>query len=347
MPQRLLQLFGTYDLFGKSVPGAALSLGIISLLPASVFPSLNGQSFAGIAALLIVLLLTGLMIGQGVHTLADNIEKAFLWLVRRTRNSANLFTTMVDVELSAKALKSTTDPTDPPKRHKRVLNNWRDGSIEWLRRRYWGGYDSLIGHRYLFARSIEWNYSQERGDDRWNTESRGELFDHFIDGYADAFGHDIRKHVHSTKDIVNRYPLITAKLQRSNGSGSQNFQATYSFCRSMWVVFLLLFIVYFDLMFLGCYGGIISACITISQPVVLSVVSESLYPFLLGLIGSGVVVFFDAAGTYKRHYVEYLIAEFGVAYLDGSESNIEDGDEESQSKDGPKKTTSSVLRGVQ
>ncbi|WP_435143796.1 hypothetical protein [Halobaculum sp. P14] len=295
-----------------------------------------------------MLLLTGLTIGQGVHTLADNFEKAFLWLVRRIRNSANLLATSVDTDLSAKSLKSTTDPTNPPKRHRRVLNNWWDGSIEWLRRRYWGSYDSLIGHRYLFARSIEWNYSQERGDDRWNTESRGELFDHFIDGYKDAFGHDLRKHVHSTQDIVNRYPLITAKLKQSNGSGYQNFQATYSFCRSMWVVFLLLFVVYFDLMFLGCYGGIINACVTIGQPVVLSAVSEKLYPLLLGLIGSGVVVFFDAAGTYKRHYVEYLIAEFGVTYLDGHEANDGDGDEESQeNKADPGKTISSPLRGVQ
>jgi len=345
LPQRLLQLFGAYDLFGKSVPGAALSLGIVSLLPASFFPSLDGQSFAGVAALLIVLLLAGLMIGQGVHTLADNIEKAFLWLVRRIRNSANLLTTWLDIDISTKSLKSTTDPTDPPKRHRRVLNNWWDGSIEWLRRRYWGSYDSLIGHRYLFARSIEWNYSQERGDDRWTTESRGELFDHFIDGYEDAFGDDLRKHVHSTKDIVNRYPLITAKLQESGRSGYKNFQATYSFCRSMWVVFLLLFVVYLDLMFLGCYGSIISACITISEPIILSVVTENLYPFLLGLLGSGAVIFFDAAGTYKRHYVEYLIAEFGVNYLDGSGSSSKEKDEDSRNN--PERIDGGVLRGVQ
>lgn len=85
MSSPLLQLLGSYDLFGKSVPGGALLAGFWILFPSPLLTATNtsGYNLVDIAALLVIFLLIGLMIGQGLHTLADNIEKIFRWFVVR------------------------------------------------------------------------------------------------------------------------------------------------------------------------------------------------------------------------------------------------------------------------
>lgn len=83
---RLLQLLGSYDFFGKAVPGAALLFGLWLLLPENILPVSSGEGGAtlfNLLALIIVFFILGLMIGQGVHTFADNIEKAFRWVLKR------------------------------------------------------------------------------------------------------------------------------------------------------------------------------------------------------------------------------------------------------------------------
>ena len=301
MQNRLLQLLGSYDLFGKSVPGAIFLSGIILLLPRERIPvdQLSELDVLNIAALFIILLIAGLTIGQGVHTLADNIEKTFLWFARRLRNMLNLIRVTFDfIPAELHQWKASTDKTEL---RFRIVVNWWNNSIEWIRRRYWGGYDSLVSHRHLFVKWIEWNYSREN-EDRWPTGSKGEAFDHFVAQYQNRFDVDLRRKAPS--EIAGQYPLITSHLVDRGRNQFRHFQALYSFCRSMWVVLFLLSITYtaslIDIKFIPNLFD--------HTPLV----AELLGGKPLVLIGIYLVtfVFFDASGTYKRHFVEYLMASF-------------------------------------
>lgn len=159
MQARIFQNFGSYDIFGKSIPGAVLLSGILLLLPFESIPTGGNISVIDIAALLLILILIGLMIGEGIHTLALNMEKVFLWIAQRLHHLLNYIRTKFGWSLVDISFKVSYDHTDPPRHIVRVLYTSWNGIVEWLRRRYWGTYDSLAGHRLLLAKSIKWNHN--------------------------------------------------------------------------------------------------------------------------------------------------------------------------------------------
>lgn len=319
MPSRLIELFGSYDLFGKSVPGAVFALGLTLILPKSIIPLPEKTSVLGIIALAVVLLFIGLMIGQGVHTLADNMEKAFLWFATRIRNIASIIQVLVGRNISIETLE--LDEDDESRVLNRFLSNGWNKSLEWVRRRYWGTYDSIVGHRYLLGKSIQWNFDPEYPDKRWELESRDELYQIFVDAYQDTYGEDIR--TKTPIEIRTQYPLITSQLSKQGVTQYRTFQSIYSFCRSMWVVFFLLIILFSSLIlgsidfmifeWIPSFGGIHIAVSPLPyEPIGSLILPSALKPYVIWALVLGAITFFDAAGTYKRHFVEYLIADFAV-----------------------------------
>ena len=309
---QVIQSIGSYDLFGKSLPGAIFALGLVSLLPRDRVPFVGGSDITliNIAALFLLLLIAGLTIGQGIHTLADNIEKSFLWVAKRIRRTFNLIRLYSDRPelLNISTLRSDYDPEGPDGRGslwRRLCSNWRNGLVEWVRCRYWGMYDSLIGHRYLFFKYLEWNFSPEN-EDRWETESKGVGFESFAKAFESVYKTDLRK---KPEEIMSAYPLVTSRLENSGIAQFRHFQALYSFCRSMWVVSFIFAVFY--TVFLVDVAQIPD--LFQHHPVVFSLMPPRFYNFVpLGAAFSA-LVFFDASGTYKRHYVEYLISAYSTA----------------------------------
>jgi hypothetical protein len=299
-----LRLFGSYEFFGKSIPGAVAMLGIISLFPASDTSVVLSADIVSFAALLIILVLTGLMIGEGVHTVAHNIEKLFIWIARRFKSVFSLLRVVLNRDVNLKSLKSNRNIDQLPPFERALFGGW-NGVIEWARRRYWGIYDSLVSHRRLLGKGIEWNFYPASETARWIEGDRGKMYDEFATEYERAFSHDIRKL--DPCEIGTQYPMITGYLESKGITSFRHFQAIYSFCRSMWVLLLIFTLIFFDLVYTHIvFNSMIVTEISIVE-LLLSNSSERILPILCGI---GAITFFDAAGTYKRHYIEYLIAEF-------------------------------------
>lgn len=312
MSNQLLRLFGSYDLFGKSVPGAALLFGVWLLLPESAFPisfGTPGNSLVNIAALLLLLLLLGLMIGQGLHTVADNIEKVFRWLLFRTIDLQDLIAYRYGVSISLERFESP-DEREESTFMRSFFDERRDETIEWIRRRFWGTFDSFAGHRYLFSKWFEWNYtpSEQRGyDNRWEEGERDAIMEPFAEAFESVFGEDIRQF--DREEIEQVYPLITAYLANKNLRGHRQFQSIYSFCRSLWVVLFALSIAYAIVI----YQPLGALEVVDWNPRIQTLPPDPLIPVLPLLTFLATIVFVDASGTYKYHFIEYLLATFAKA----------------------------------
>jgi len=315
MSERFLQSLNTYEIFGKSLPGAVFLVGVVSIMPAQSVDADISPTFANLAALSIVLLLAGLAIGQGVHTLADNMEKVIHWIARRIRRFVNYLRVKTKRQIEFDSIRITNVIEQDALLELRIIKGLWNNSMEWFRKRFWGAYDSLVGHRRLLGKSIQWNFSEEEPgeEERWPKGSRGELYELFAEAYENEFGHHIEQK--SPPEIERQYPLITSSIPSSNKEYRQ-FQSIYSFCRSMWVVFFLLSIGYIFLI-LGpeMYIPIIGFEFTLPEffsgtPIIVDIVHKEAQVLLPFFTMFATIVFFDAAGTYKRYYVEYLMADF-------------------------------------
>lgn len=331
MSSGYINFIGSYDLFGKAVPGATLLIGVLLLLPDSYYNDINlsdaGSSVTllNVAALLILFLLVGLMIGQGVHTLADRIENLHRVFGR--------FAVGIIQRIKTALINYTPEKI----KRRNSVQAFIKKADSWFNKRYWGMYDILVNHRLLLGKYLECNYDGgEYADVRWDQHEKEELYDRFVAAYMMLYDQDIRKK--NPEEIAQQYPLITSRLSCYGETEYRLFQSIYSFCRSMWVVFLLLtFALFISPMFY--------------EPVAISHFPSTVVdiPFLafgmtisLLLVVSAVatVVFFMASGTYKKHYIEYLIAEFanrveaeeGTLDVNGRLSGLE------YYQDGPRQT---------
>lgn len=253
MANSLLEVFGSYDLFGKSIPGGLLAFGVLSTFPAGVATTSEGgklPSLAGLAVVVIAVLLVGLVIGQGVHTLADNTEKAFLWVARRASSVQRVIrTVLARREIQLPSPDFSTKPDE--KLWQRIWKKSLSNLYEWFRRRFWGTYDSLASHRRLFGKHFEWNYSHlERGKGRrWQREERGHLYDQFCQQYDERFSDDLSPKQLDPDELIDRYPLVVTVTENTDVGGHASFQSIYSFCRSMWVVSTVLAVLYTEILF--------------------------------------------------------------------------------------------------
>lgn len=305
---RLLQLLGSYDFFGKAVPGAAFLFGMWLLLPENVLPISSGDgdtTLFNLLALIIAFFILGLMIGQGVHTFADNIEKVFRWLLLRTVDFTQVLQ-LYDVELGFDRFRPSYS-TDRVSSFRRFVYDWHEGTVEWVRDRFWGAFDSFVDHRFLFAMWFEWNYARAEMrmfTGRWEPEEKEHLMEPFAETYEDIFGENIRQ-IKGEK-LDQAYVLVTSHLSQQGSRGHRQFQSIYSFCRSMWVILFTLTILYA----LAIYQPFGNLGLIADQPRLNVIFPAQIILYVPLFIFLSGVLFLDASGTYKRHFIEYLLASF-------------------------------------
>lgn len=316
MSNKILQTLGSYDLFGKSVPGALLLFGLWSALPNSIL-DVDGTgkgSLASVVALLLLLLLAGLMIGQGLHTFADNTEKLFRWILSRLFEAALILKIQFNINYEFSTYISNKEKDREKTPTAKFKQDWKNGAVVWFRRRFWGLFDSFAGHRFLFSKWFQWNYhpdDREIFDSRWEMNKMDEKMDPFSDRFDSEFENMFKdKSIRNAEreNVEKVYPLVVSYLEDKGVQTHRKFQATYSFCRSMWVVLLILTFVYA----IAIYQPIGDLNILTSDPR-FAILPQAVVRSLPALTLLGSLLFIDAAGTYKSHYVEYLLAAFANA----------------------------------
>ena len=316
----------SYDFFGKSIPGIVALIGTATLLPGlpfGVFSTPDGTlNFTVLTALALTLVFSGLVLGQAVHTIADNTEKVLYRIGNWTANQYYIRGPVISEE--------TWDN-----------HGWLKGCYKyiepWLVRRYWGIHDVFKSHRRLFENELGWYFDLSK-----NKRSSGNsniMYARFRECCKSEFGVDIAKFEENTSkgielngyiEFRQLYPMVTATLS-SKGSGRANaFQARYSFCRGMWVSLLLLFVAYFLVLFSPVRPEFLSY-----EPLVLKELSTTNLKLLMLCMSLLSISFMDASGDYKKHYVEYLISDFCVAVVDPKqgETNKQESDESVKGKD--------------
>lgn len=104
MPNRILNVFGSYDFYGKALPGIVFSVGVLTLFPNSDSLPLS-PDLASYAFFLLLITLVGTLIGEAVHSLGIYIESLIAWVGRRL---FNIF---------------TSNPSDDENWYQRYLNS--------------------------------------------------------------------------------------------------------------------------------------------------------------------------------------------------------------------------------
>lgn len=346
MPTRLVDILGSYNLFAKSMPGILLLLGLSTLLPSGANLGFKIQSsFANFAALIISAVLLGFLLGEGVHIFGDTIERVVYWVgdwilrnvFRPLKVSWDNFIERIDTHVISfddlrDQWQAGQDSVDKAKES--FICKWLIWIVGWIPRRiaeFFRGLISLIRegvwrlhstfkqHRRLWANSIEWNYTPD-GDGRWEEREKGELYDRFARCFEKKFLIDIRTDP-DPDELMQYYPWMTSQLSIEDTTRAGRLQATYSFCRSMWVSFSLLFVGYIVILWPILQGGdeplyqaaglglIASEGLPVEDPV-------AFYPVILIPLAITVLVFLIGVGKYKRHYVEYLMADFCTSQTD-------------------------------
>lgn len=321
MPNRVANVLESYDFFGKSIPGIVALIGIATLLPGlpiAAFSDPNGKlNLTVLTALALTLVFSGLVLGQAVHTIADNTEKA---LYRIGNWAGNQY-----------FVRGPVIKEEQWKSHERLYKRYK-WARPWLERRYWGLHDIFKSHRRLFENQLGWYFDlseSARGSDGTNI-----IYDRFRECCSTEFGIDIARfdktasrgiELNGYIEIRQLYPMVTAVLS-SRGSGRANgFQARYSFCRGMWVVLLLLLLAYLFVLF-----PVVPLEPFLYEPLVLQALSAAELGIVMWTMFLLSLAFMDASGDYKRYYIEYLISDFCAAseVSDVLENNKEETNEQ-------------------
>lgn len=308
MPSRVIGFFDTYDLFEKSIPGILLLVGVTTILPITDGITIpNNTTLPNVVTLSLVLLFMGFIVGEAVHTLAIVIEQIlftsgtfvlgwYRYIVRGLTNiweSINRQCSNNSIYRGIVYLKNLLAGLPILSHVILFYYKLKSSCYDWATVRYWGIHDVFKNHRTLFVDSIYWNF--QGGSGRWEKEEKGVPYNRFREDCEDQFGVNIAKR--PKEDVLPLYTIITSTVAKSDSSLSQRFQDLHSFCRSMWVILSLLFILYTIVLVEGNHDHLPPSMFNNSEFVILS--------FLLLISG-----YMIGAGRYKRHYIDYLIADF-------------------------------------
>jgi len=311
MANRVGNFLESYDFFGKSIPGIVLFMGAISMLPKSdVKPALakpeGGVNLTAVFAVLLTLVFVGLVMGQAVHTLAVNVEKVLYWMGHTTYNFY--------YQYIADKIHSRFEDGKAPRKLVSLLRLDKFWAVTrwWWIRRYWGFHDIFKSHRRLFENSLGWHFDKKvkkRNGDKENILYHGfiEAFDqNFQLGPYTSLG-DFGIQTEEYEEFRQIYPLVASKVTESDRNRASGFQARYSFCRGMWVVLSLVLIGY--LLAFGYFP------IKLEYEAIIQGYSKGIGSVpVLGVLSISILAFLDAAGDYKRYYIEYVISEFYAEY---------------------------------
>lgn len=197
-------------------------------------------------------------------------------------------------------------------------------AVDWLDRRYWGLHDTFKAHRLLFADSLMWNFAKGEGlkktiGDRWNKGEKDLPYDRFNRVLTEGFDKDIQKldvdDLQFENELQNLYTMVRAEIGAANTGQSARYQAVYAFCRSMYLVCLLTAFTY--AVVLGFRPTVAPPFFVHTQKIYKTKLIVSLPPgsheFIPVASFGLAIVFMIGAGRYKRHFVDYTIAEFSTA----------------------------------
>lgn len=305
MPSRIISVFGSYDFYGKSFPGMAFLAGILTLIPATWifrFETENlPETLAFFVILLTIIVLLGTLIGEAVHALGIYIENSVAWFGNRIKNMVELGRDEECIPSLERVYQPITNPKQPDEEEqigysltRRILQNWKYGILNWINRRLEGIRLALIRHRILFTSKITRPLGlPEEGPKERNVSDLDAVQQYLVETAEDEFA------VESKEDASCVYPVVVTALASNEITRPDEFQARYSFCRSMWVTLLLMTLSY----------SLLSAFPYVTLIEYLFPQWQNLVPvFILFLL-----FFLISAGKYKKHYVEYLMSGFYIA----------------------------------
>ncbi|CCC40447.1 hypothetical protein [Haloquadratum walsbyi] len=149
-------------------------------------------------------------------------------------------------------------------------------------------------HRVLFQVWISSNYDYTYPEhlDRW--EPSDPVLARKLDEQCSEI-HDIKLKQRESPPDESFYTFVAANVGQNSETLSQRFQNLYSFCRSMWVVFSIILIIYT----LSIYLAIIDT-------------DSSRYILISSILFVLILLFLTSTGTYKKLYIKYLISEMSV-----------------------------------
>lgn len=301
MPTRVSQIFGSYDLFAKAIPGTAFFIGIISLLPGQDIPSDAFQSTLLLTAFIVVFFIMGFIVGQAVHSFAVWVESRFYAFGKRLYYTIGILQPGVWEATIVENLEET--PERP-----RALEDEGSNRLSILATvaKYPPKlyipfilvcYQLLVPHRVLFNRKLK----NELG----GKEDPGLLYRNFSSTVLDNLVIDSV----TKEDYGDIYTVIMSQQEFIGIGRSRQFQAIFSFCRSMWVTLLF---------FSAAYTGILltdSSTIPIGflnhTPLIVEILStKASLMFAICWMVFLSLLFILGEKYYKQDFVEYVIADF-------------------------------------
>lgn len=343
MRGRTLGVLPSYDIISKSIPGVVFLLLLVSLVPSKYdFEAISfGDSLADYALIFIALLLLALFIGEGIHIVAVFIEKTILFVARVIQRTSYWVWFLIqraagiEVDLKRQLGRFRRWEEDRSTNVSGVVHGW-------IARRYWGLDDTFKNHRVLFAHSLMWHFGETKERDqsigyRWGESGKGEPYDCFDESIKRSIGVDIIKlEADESKfeaELKELYTLVKTTVAANEIGQSSRYQAIYSFCRSMYVVSLFAALSYGLITFptvpeqLGLGGTLqflgisppVRPNATWYEPLAFQYLSENTNTTVV-LPAVSTFVFMIGTGRYKRHFVDYLVAEYCVLVTSPTDS---------------------------
>jgi hypothetical protein len=327
-------MLSSYDVVSKSIPGVVVSAVAVSLYPDStdVLSIPIGNNLADYALILFASLLLALFIGEGVHIAGIFFEKTLLFLARSVHSIGVL---LMYLYLSIKKWFQTLGISSIEfllgllagflSRVRDVilsvyLVEIHQTVVDWLDRRYWGLHDTFKSHRLLFADSLIWNTAKsDIIGNRWRPGEKDLPYDRFRRVLREGFEKNIQKpdadDLQFENDFQNLYTMVRAEIGAANTGQSARYQAVYAFCRSMYLVCLLTALTY--AVVLGFRPTVTAPFFTSTgimyKTILLASLPSGSHEFIPAVSFVLAIVFMIGTGRYKRHFVDYTIAEFSTA----------------------------------
>lgn len=278
-----------YSFFSVLLPGVVFILGLSPFLPSNIS--------IGSAGLLLPILAVGFALGQAVHTVAVSIE-----------NSSSKGEEIDQMRKEAKTFREV---------FKLWFYRWFVAAP--LHQLFGEEYFADTSHRNRFVQELDPDCESEILDD--------DVCDSFYRVSRDTFpelelpkSRDNLFDESSKKCAKTRTNLLYGNVRsvvHIDGRGrSRSFQAIYSFCRSMWIVSIILFLIYSlysILSILGVPKGLVSYVSHIGKLEISSIIIAA----VAFVIAVGSFKLFKAAKrNYQQYYIQYMVSDFLILQND-------------------------------
>lgn len=302
MPTRVASVLGSYDLFAKTIPGTLFFIALVSLSPSIPDVSIEGTSLGVISILLIVTAVSGLIIGQVLHSVAVAGETAgykLTQIIHRRSTRARTSYWQDYQRMDPRSPENTLSKRWPYIETELVLRRLFCRIYCWIVTRV---NEVVLPHRVWFKMRLRDEFGE--GNE--------------ADGLYDWFKLQSRNQLKSMDmDLVEEhekiYRFVMSYLRFVNSGRARKFQATSSFCRSTWLT-LLTFTIVYTVIILGNVESVLGY-----SPVIVPVLDEYGFSIPTSLL-VGTLLFMYSAGQYKRHFTEYIVVDFYNAAENNSES---------------------------